>query len=211
MVGPKLSPGKDGDPRNGDDQRFPVRARSRAVCSRRSPSLERTSPRMPIAELTFESGETSLSVRSFRVEEAVSTLFSVRCWPARRSRSISSPSWAGPPPSRSRWRRRPVQPHPAVAGRLPLRRAGAGRAGVHCRASPRLAHEVRPGAYTIRDHDFRRPSYPLAGQADPVAGLEARYEQYHYRPGGFRVEGADGFDTPRRSLRAAARPAGARR
>src|SRR5262245_49141603 len=32
---------------------------------------------MPIAELSFESGETSLSVRSFRVEEAMSKPFSI--------------------------------------------------------------------------------------------------------------------------------------
>src|SRR5262245_20209550 len=32
---------------------------------------------MPIVELSFESGETSLSVRTFRVEEAVSKLFTV--------------------------------------------------------------------------------------------------------------------------------------
>jgi len=28
-----------------------------------------------------------------------------------------------------------------------------------------LAHEVRPGAHTIRDYDFRRPNFPLHGEA----------------------------------------------
>lgn len=60
----------------------------------------------------------------------------------------------------------------------------------------RLAHEVRPGAYTIRDYDFRRPAYTLQGTADPAAGTEGLYEQYHYRPGAFVTEGATGGDTP---------------
>ena len=29
----------------------------------------------------------------------------------------------------------------------------------------RIAHEVRPGAHTIRDYDFRRPGFPLFGHA----------------------------------------------
>ncbi len=60
----------------------------------------------------------------------------------------------------------------------------------------RLSHEVRPGAHTVRDYDFRNPAFPLFSQADKVAGLEAKYEQYHYRPGSFLVEGAKGGDTP---------------
>ena len=273
---------------------------------------------MPIAELTFESGETSLSVRSFRVEEAVSRLFSVSVL-ARSPLQLDLESLVGraatfqvavgadgPSSPTRRWtgvchhveqvqaeptglstyevRIRPdlwllsqrrgyrVFQHlsiPDILDRLlqewglepawNVRRAeypaleykvqygesdhaffdrlleeagiaytfpdGGGQGTVLTlgdaleTAMPRaaalrwvdnpndapeqefitelrLAHEVRPGAYTIRDHDFRRPSYPLAGQADPVAGPEARYEQYHYRPGGFRVEGADGSDTP---------------
>ncbi|WP_437927541.1 type VI secretion system tip protein TssI/VgrG [Sorangium sp. So ce291] len=50
-----------------------------------------------------------------------------------------------------------------------------------------LSHEVRPGAYTIRDHDFRRPTFPLLGEAK-ASPPEARYEQYHYQPGSFLVE-----------------------
>src|SRR5205085_2843616 len=29
----------------------------------------------------------------------------------------------------------------------------------------RLSHEVRPGAQTVRDYDFRRPAFPLVGQS----------------------------------------------
>jgi type VI secretion system secreted protein VgrG len=46
----------------------------------------------------------------------------------------------------------------------------------------RLAHEVRPGAYLYRDHDFRVPLFPLFAPAADDSP-EARYEQYHYEPG----------------------------
>ncbi|MFT3766442.1 MAG: type VI secretion system tip protein TssI/VgrG [Minicystis sp.] len=60
----------------------------------------------------------------------------------------------------------------------------------------RLSHEVRPGAYSIRDHDFRRPAFTLLGEADRAAPPEDRYEQYRYQPGAFLVEGAKGGETP---------------
>jgi type VI secretion system secreted protein VgrG len=59
-----------------------------------------------------------------------------------------------------------------------------------------VAHEVRPGAYMIRDHDFRRPAYTLSATADPAATPEDLYEQYHYQPGAFLVEGGTPGDTP---------------
>jgi type VI secretion system secreted protein VgrG len=60
-----------------------------------------------------------------------------------------------------------------------------------------LSHEVRPGAYTMRDYDFRRPAYPLFGEAPKAVAPEDRYEQYHYRPGAFLIEpGKGGGDTP---------------
>ena len=54
----------------------------------------------------------------------------------------------------------------------------------------RLSHEVRPGAYTIPDHDLRRPAFVLVGEGARAAPPEDQYEQYHYRPGAFLVEGA---------------------
>src|SRR5262249_17894244 len=46
------------------------------------------------------------------------------------------------------------------------------------------AREIRPGAFTIRDFDFRRRlDYELAGKAQRAKGVEARLEQYHYEPG----------------------------
>jgi type VI secretion system secreted protein VgrG len=68
--------------------------------------------------------------------------------------------------------------------------------GFEWMTSVRLSHEVRPGAYTIRDYDFRKPSFALFGEAPKAAAPEDRYEQYHYQPGSFLVEGQKGGDTP---------------
>ena len=59
-----------------------------------------------------------------------------------------------------------------------------------------LSHGVRPGAYTIRDHDFRNPAFPVLGKAPVAPGPEARYEQYRYLPGASLVEGGKGGGTP---------------
>ena len=55
----------------------------------------------------------------------------------------------------------------------------------------RIAHRVRPGKVTLRDHDFeRRPDADLLGTATRAAGPEAFYEVYRYEPGGFLIDGA---------------------
>ncbi|HLM71471.1 MAG TPA: type VI secretion system tip protein TssI/VgrG, partial [Polyangiaceae bacterium] len=59
----------------------------------------------------------------------------------------------------------------------------------------RIAHEVRPGKTTLRDYDYRRPKYELFGTAEGGKS-EERYEQFHYQPGGFVVEGGAGGGTP---------------
>jgi len=60
----------------------------------------------------------------------------------------------------------------------------------------RIASEVRPGAHIVRDYDFRNPAFQLFGEATKAPAPEDRYEQYHYDPGAFLVEGAKGGDTP---------------
>ncbi len=60
----------------------------------------------------------------------------------------------------------------------------------------RLSHDVRPGAHTIRDYDFRRPSFPLLGQATPAPAPENRYEQYRYQPNSMLIEGKPEGGTP---------------
>ncbi|HSN97796.1 MAG TPA: phage late control D family protein, partial [Candidatus Nanopelagicales bacterium] len=59
-----------------------------------------------------------------------------------------------------------------------------------------IGQEVRPGRMTIRDFDFRRPAFPLFGEAASGAGVEAFLEQYHHEPGAMLVEGGAGGDTP---------------
>ncbi|HLM72504.1 MAG TPA: phage late control D family protein, partial [Polyangiaceae bacterium] len=63
-------------------------------------------------------------------------------------------------------------------------------------SSVRLLHSVRPGAHTIRDYDFRNPSFELFGEAPKAKPPEDKYEQYHYEPGGFLVETGKGGGTP---------------
>ncbi|MDI3290303.1 type VI secretion system tip protein TssI/VgrG [Polyangium sp. 15x6] len=60
----------------------------------------------------------------------------------------------------------------------------------------RIASEVRPGAHTVRDYDFRNPAFQLFGEATKAPSPEDMYEQYHYDPGSFLVEGGKGGDTP---------------
>jgi type VI secretion system secreted protein VgrG len=59
-----------------------------------------------------------------------------------------------------------------------------------------LAHGVRPGAVTYRDHEFRKPDYPLFGKALGGPAHEQRFEQYHYDPGAFLVLGGRTSSTP---------------
>ncbi|MBW2455288.1 MAG: type VI secretion system tip protein VgrG, partial [Deltaproteobacteria bacterium] len=69
----------------------------------------------------------------------------------------------------------------------------------------RIAHVVRPGARTIRDHDFRNPGFQLYGEAPEASPPEDFYEQYDYEPGAFLTEGGKGGDTPAADDKAVAR------
>ena len=60
----------------------------------------------------------------------------------------------------------------------------------------RLAHDVLPGAYTIRDYDFRNPAFQLIGDPPKEKAPEDKYEQYHYQPGAFLIETGKGGGTP---------------
>ncbi|WP_050436282.1 type VI secretion system Vgr family protein [Chondromyces crocatus] len=61
----------------------------------------------------------------------------------------------------------------------------------------RLLYEVRPGATTIRDYDFRNPGFALLGEAPTKAPApEDKYEQYHYQPGAMLIETGKGGNTP---------------
>jgi type VI secretion system secreted protein VgrG len=61
-----------------------------------------------------------------------------------------------------------------------------------------IGQQVRPGKYTLRDHDYRRPaSYPLlASAAGSSSGIEEKLERFHYTPGAFLFAAERGDDSP---------------
>lgn len=61
----------------------------------------------------------------------------------------------------------------------------------------RVGQKVRPGRYTLRDHDYRRPpSYNLAASAANPRASEEMLERFHYTPGAFLFGAERGDDTP---------------
>ena len=65
--------------------------------------------------------------------------------------------------------------------------------------SVRVGRRVRPGRYTMRDHDYRKdPSFKLlaAGAAPRATDVEQKLERYHYTPGAFLFGADKGESTP---------------
>ncbi|MGK4000776.1 type VI secretion system Vgr family protein [Sorangium sp. So ce1024] len=61
----------------------------------------------------------------------------------------------------------------------------------------RVGRRVRPGKYTVRDHDYRRsPTYDLRSSARTTEPVEERLERFHYVPGAFLYESDKGQPTP---------------
>jgi type VI secretion system secreted protein VgrG len=61
----------------------------------------------------------------------------------------------------------------------------------------RLSRRVRPGKYTMRDHDYRRPAdYKLIQSAGDGGDVEDKLERFHYTPGAFLFSSDKGEDTP---------------
>jgi type VI secretion system secreted protein VgrG len=61
----------------------------------------------------------------------------------------------------------------------------------------RIVRQVRPGRYTLRDHDSRRPAgYKLLASATQAQGIEQQLERFHYAPGAFLYENDKGEATP---------------
>jgi type VI secretion system secreted protein VgrG len=59
-----------------------------------------------------------------------------------------------------------------------------------------VSRRVRPGKYTVRDHDYRRPaSFNLSATA-AASGVEERLERFHYVPGAFLYESERGDPSP---------------
>jgi type VI secretion system secreted protein VgrG len=86
--------------------------------------------------------------------------------------------------------RGPVRPGPAISWVDHPNRS----AQLELVTNVRVTQGVRPGKYTVREHDFRKkPDFPFFSHAAPAAPPEDFYEQYHYRPGGsLRVDPPDG-------------------
>jgi type VI secretion system secreted protein VgrG len=62
----------------------------------------------------------------------------------------------------------------------------------------RVVQKVRPGKYTLRDHDYRlAPGYPLVKSAEGKnVPAEEKLERFHYTPGAFLFGSDKGEDTP---------------
>jgi type VI secretion system secreted protein VgrG len=60
-----------------------------------------------------------------------------------------------------------------------------------------VGRSVRPGKYTVRDHDYRRsPAYDLRSSAQAEGGVEEALEQFEYTPGAFLYESDGGAASP---------------
>jgi len=60
-----------------------------------------------------------------------------------------------------------------------------------------VGRSIRPGKYTVRDHDHRRPpSFDFKGSAKAAGGVEASLEQFDYSPGAFVFESDKGEPSP---------------
>jgi type VI secretion system secreted protein VgrG len=60
-----------------------------------------------------------------------------------------------------------------------------------------ISQKVRPGKYTLRDHDYRRqPEYNLLATWEGGLSIEQKLERYHYTPGAFLFRSDKGDDTP---------------
>jgi type VI secretion system secreted protein VgrG len=61
----------------------------------------------------------------------------------------------------------------------------------------RMQQRVRPGKYTVQDHDYRRPpSYKLVSSASGGSGIEDKLERYEYSPGAFLFGTSQGDASP---------------
>ena len=64
--------------------------------------------------------------------------------------------------------------------------------------SVHVGQQVRPGKYTLRDHDYRRlATYKLEATATGAGvPIEEKLERFHYAPGAFLFKSDKGGDTP---------------
>lgn len=81
--------------------------------------------------------------------------------------------------------------------RLPYVNRSTNRTPADFATDVKLTRQVRPGTYTQRDHDYRRPpSFPLMATAQSDDDIERLLERYHYTPGSFLYRADSGDSTP---------------
>ncbi|MEP7121747.1 MAG: type VI secretion system tip protein TssI/VgrG [Byssovorax sp.] len=59
-----------------------------------------------------------------------------------------------------------------------------------------IGRRVRPGKYTVRDLDYRKPAFNLVSGSTGGSSNEEALERFHYAPGAFLNESAKGEATP---------------
>jgi type VI secretion system secreted protein VgrG len=81
--------------------------------------------------------------------------------------------------------------------RLPYVNRSTNRTPTDFATDVQMTRQVRPGVYTQRDHDYRRPpSFPLVATAQSDDDVERMLERYHYNPGSFLYRADSGDDSP---------------
>jgi type VI secretion system secreted protein VgrG len=126
-------------------------------------------------------GESDYAFLSRMLEEAGISFYFTHTGGDTRLVLADAPEWNEPRAAPIAFRDQPM----AAPGKEHVTRVKVGR-------------QVRPGRYTMRDHDYRKqPACKLVASAEiPEGGMESRLERYHYIPGAFLFGTDKGDDTP---------------
>jgi type VI secretion system secreted protein VgrG len=146
------------------------------------PALELDASRYPVQEYRVQYGESDFAFVSRLLEDAGIT-YRFAWNPEKGTRLVLSDE--------------PQRREPRAGGAIPFVAEPSGTPTTPLVTRVSASREMKPGAFTIRDFDFRRRlDFDLAGKARPEGGAEARLEQYHYRPGAFVTEGTEAHPVP---------------
>lgn len=146
------------------------------------PVLELDASRFPVQEYRVQYGESDFAFVSRLLEDA-GIAYRFAWHPERGTMLVLADA--------------PQRREPRAGGAIPFVAEPSGRPTTPLVTRVSASREMKPGATTIRDFDFRRRlDFELVGHARPAEGVEARYEQYHYRPGAFVTEGTGAQGAP---------------
>jgi type VI secretion system secreted protein VgrG len=151
------------------------------------PESELDESRYPVQEYRVQYGESDFAFVSRLLEDAGVT-YRFAWHPEKGTRLVLSDALH--------------RSEPRAGGALPFVAEPSGRPTTPLVTRVSASREMKAGAYTIRDFDFRhRLDFELVGKARHRAsshegGVEAALEQYHYQPGAFVTEGTDGQRLP---------------